>query len=434
MEACDRIIDRSRRRFLEMVTKAGAAGLMASPLVGGLMYTRSAHAQGGVKRAVFVYTTNGSPNGLWLPSGTQLNMATQAYEGLQSLCNFREVEVINSGHGNPRKSLGTLRWGSDWTGDTIDQQIASVLSANTPYQSYMLGVQADPSQGVSRRGGDLVPVQNSPAAAYQQLFGTAPPTSDAAAFLSRKRSVMDVNKSALDELRGRLGAFEKATLDKHETSLLELEARLVASANREVAEGCDSPAWNANGYDTQGPTGGDQGVFRHQADLQSDIIVAALQCGLTNTMTLQLGWHQATWYGHNTAFTGDHHNSCHGASAEQNAEMTNYLSACVAYLVERLAAEDDPAVPGTKLIDNTVVVQVTDMGDGQDHSGGDGPNMIATRLPGFKQGTVSRGGTNLQMLESVVEGLGLGAFRGENRDVHRIWPHGDGVAIGDVLT
>ncbi|MEL6340184.1 MAG: DUF1552 domain-containing protein [Myxococcota bacterium] len=434
MEACDRTLDRSRRAFLKMVSKAGIAGAMASPLVSGLMYTRAARAAGEVKRAVFVYTPDGAPNGLWLPSGTTLNVATKAYEGLQSLCNFREVEVLESGHGLSQKSLGSVRFNPDWTGDTVDQQIASVLSLNTPYQSYMLGVQANPAEGVSRKSGDSVPMQNSPAAAYQQLFGSAPPVADVPDFLLRKKSVMDINKGALDQLKGRLGAFERETLEKHEVALGKIETRLTAATSGEVAEGCDSPAWNANGYDTQGPVeGGEVGIFRYQAELQSDIISAAFQCGLTNVMTLQLGWHQAVWYGHNTNYAGDHHGSCHAAPAEDNAEMTDYLSGCVAYLVDRLANADDPAAPGSKLIDNTIVVQVTDMGDGQDHSAGDGPNMIATRLPGFKQGTVGRGGNNREVLEAVVEGLGLGAYKGTDASVHKIWPHADGSIADDLL-
>ncbi|MEO1335564.1 MAG: hypothetical protein AAFV29_07955, partial [Myxococcota bacterium] len=71
-----------------------AAMYRAAPLVGGLMATRSAHAQGNVKRAIFVYTPDGSPNGLWLPNGTTLNASTLAYEGLQNICNFREVDVV----------------------------------------------------------------------------------------------------------------------------------------------------------------------------------------------------------------------------------------------------------------------------------------------------------------------------------------------------
>jgi hypothetical protein len=430
------LLHQSRRGFLGMLTRAGVASALcrAAPLVGGLMATRAARAESGLRRVVFVYTPDGAPNGLWLPDGATLNLATRAYEGLQAVCNFREVEVRESGHGLARKCLGALRWGSDWTGDTIDQQLASVLGVNSPYASYTLGVQTNPQEVVGRKAGDAVPVQDSPAAAYEQLFGAAPPTSDRAGFLARKQSVMDVNRAALAELKGRLGAFERETLEKHEVALREVEARLIESISYEPSEACAAPAWNARGYPTSGPVpGGEVGVFAHQAELQADVIVAALQCGLTNVMTLQLGWHQAVWYGHDTTYRGDHHGSCHSASAEENAEMTNYLSRCVAYLVRRLVDTDDPAAPGTKLIDNTVVVQVTDMGDGRDHSGGRGPNMVATRMPTFKQGTVTQGGTNYQVLEAVVEGLGLGAYKGTDPSAHKIWPCADGQVAEALL-
>ncbi len=432
MKDTNATIRKSRRDFLSMLSKAsvGAGLCKAAPLVGGLMATRAAHAQSRVARVVFVYTPDGAPNGLWLPNGQTLNMATQAYEGLQSICNFREVEVVGSGHGNPRKCLGELRWSRDWTSDSIDQQIASVLGATTPYESYTLGVQVNPQEGIGRKSGDAVPAQNSPAAAYAQLFGAAPPPGDTEGFLARKRSVMDVNRAALAELKGKLGAFERETLEKHEVALQNVETRLIESVSAEPAEGCDAPAWNANGYPTEG---GQDGAFAHQAELQSDIIVAALQCGITNVMTLQLGWHQAEWYAHDTDFRGNHHNSCHGATAVENAEMTNYLSRCVAYLINRLVQEDDPAAPGTKMIDNTVVVQVTDMGDGQDHSGGDGPNMVATRMPTFKQGTVSSGGTHYEVLEAVVEGLGLAPYKGTDAMAHKIWPCAGGSIAGEIL-
>lgn len=431
------LLHQNRRDFLKLLSKAGVTTALcrAAPLVGGLMATRSASAQTRVSRVVFVYTPDGAPAGLWLPNGTTLNQATRAYEGLQSICNFREVEVLDSGHGLARKCLGQLRWGSDWTGDTIDQQIASVLGVNTPYQSYALGVQADAQEVIGRRAGAFVPAQNSPAAAYGQLFGAAPPAGDTAGLLARKKSVMDLNRSALAELKNRLGAFERETLEKHEVALREVEARLVDAASFTPSAGCTSPAFNANGY-PEGAEGasGEAGVFAHQAELQSDLIVLALQCGLTNVMSLQLGWHQATWYGHDTRYRGDHHGSCHAATAEDNAEMTNYLSRCVAYLVKRLVEEDDPAVPGTKLIDNTVVVQVTDMGDGRDHSGARGPNMVATQMPSFRRGTVTSGGTNHEVLEAVVEGLGLGQWKGTDPNTHKIWPCAGGLVADALLS
>ena len=433
MYDADKEVRRGRRQFLEFLGRAGVGGalLRSAPLIGGLLANERAQAQGGVKRAIFVYTPDGAPRGLWLPNGRAMNVATQAFDGLQDICNFREVEVVGSSHGNARKCLGLLRWKQDWTADTIDQQIASVLSTGTPYESYVLGVQTNTNDYVVRKSGSAVPAQDDPGAAYQQLFsGAAPPTTDTAGFLAREQSVMDVNRAALEELGQRAGNLSNA-FDQHAAALDELERRIVDSAMTPQGTGCSSPSWNANDYPTSGAT---DVPFLHTAELQSDVIIAAMQCGLTNVMTLQLGWHQAVWYAHDTQYRGDHHGSAHSAPIEANAEMTNYLSRCVAYLVRRLVEEDDPAAPGSKMIDNTVVVQVTDMGDGRDHSGDVGPSMVATRLPGFRQGTVTRGGNNLMVLEAVVEGLGLGAYKGTNVDTHRIWPCAGGQITSDLLT
>lgn len=423
---------RSRREFLKMIGRAGVgAGLAAAaPLGAGLLGTRRALAQGGsVRRVVFVYTPDGAPRGLWLPTGGALNLATQAFAGLQDLCHFREVSIVASGHGNARKSLGELRWSNDWSADTIDQQIASVLGEGTPYDSYVLGVQTNSEDHIVRRAGAAVPGQNDPAAAYEQLFGGAPPAGDSDGFLARRQSAMDVNREALVAMQDRLGAEERTLLARHGAALDELEARLRASAVP-VDEACAAPAWNSRGYATGGGT---EVPFLHTAELQADVIVAAMQCGLTHVMTLQLGWHQGVWYGHDTSYRGDHHGSCHSAPAADNAEMTNYLGRAIAYLVRRLMTEDDPAAPGTKMIDNTVVVQVTDMGDGQDHSGDAGPSLVATRMPSFAVGRVTRGGNNLEVLETVALGLGLGGELGTDLGAHRIWPCAGGNSIPDLL-
>lgn len=421
-----------RRSFLRAM---GTAGLGASslPLIGGLSAARQARAQTtGVKRVVFVYTTNGAPKGLWLPNGETMNLSTLAFDGVKEVCNFREVSIPGSGHGNSRRCLGPLRWTQDWTSDTLDQQIASVIGAGTPFPSYALGVQTNPQELIGRRSGNSVPAQDDPGRAYEQLFGAGPAPDGATGGLDRKQRVMDMHRAALTSLKTRLGSFERQVLEANEEALAELEARLQASMQTPPDEACAAPAWNVNGYPASGAEAGN-GAFALQSELQSDLIVAAFKCNVTNVFTLQLGWHQAVWYGHDTAFTGDHHNSCHSAPAVENAEMTNYLSRCVAYLIQRLVDEDDPAAPGTKLIDNTVLVQVTDMGDGQDHSGERGPSLVATRMPGFKRGTVTQGGSAYEVLEAVVEGMGLGAYKGTQLDTHKIWPAADGNVATDLL-
>jgi len=113
--------------------------------------------------------------------------------------------------------------------------------------------------------------------------------------------------------------------------------------------------------------------------------------------------------------------------------MSNYVSSLVAYLLRGLIHQDDPAAPGTKLIDNTVLLFVTNMGDGRDGSGANGPGVVATRMPNFKQGTVTKGGNNLHILDAVTVGMGLESYMGKEINQHKIWPHGNGTIATELL-
>ena len=62
-----------------------------------------------------------------------------------------------------------------------------------------------------------------------------------------------------------------------------------------------------------------------------------------------------------TGFSEQYHSAIHGGSFDNYAAYRAYFTERVAHLIRRLREEDDPA--GGKLIDSTLVVQVTDMGD-----------------------------------------------------------------------
>jgi len=140
---------------------------------------------------------------------------------------------------------------------------------------------------------------------------------------------------------------------------------------------------------------------------QADIIVAALACGITKVATLQLGNHQGDWLGHNTSWTQDAHQACHGAP--NNAaftEMWRYLNDVPAYLIDKLRKTSGP--DGQPLINSTVVVQVTCMGNGMDHSSGNAPFIVATQMPGFVSGYSARSGGNIYDLNGAIpKGMGL---------------------------
>ena len=142
---------------------------------------------------------------------------------------------------------------------------------------------------------------------------------------------------------------------------------------------------------------------------QSDVAVGALKCGLTRVVSIQCNYHQASWVGgnsgvHSTSWTSDHHQSCHGGPTSANVEMLKYLNKGVAYLIARLKSEG--------LLGSTMVVQVTDMGNGQDHTPGNGPFLIASGIPGFRSMQRRTGASFGNVLADAVKGMGLSSHVG----------------------
>jgi hypothetical protein len=415
MKDTSRYINNERRKFLDMLAKMGvSSGLMrASALGAGLLANRYAEAASVMKkRVIFVYLSNGAPRGKWLPSGSgagmTLNDATKAYESVKTYCAFRTATMARGGgHGNTHQVLGTGSYDQDWKGDTLDAQIATVYGATSPYASISLGVQANVGNHglIGRKSGQFIPCDDSPASAYKRLFSGTPASGGGNAGASKAKSVLDLNQQALASLRTKLGSAEKERLDAHSEALTKIASRLDATTNTPVGDACKAPVYNPNSYATDGSA---TGPVRMQAELQAEILVQAMACGLTKVGTLQMGNHQAVWVGHNTTYKNDHHQACHGAGPREQSEMVNYLSGCVAFLIGRLIATPDP-VNGGNMIDHTLVVQVTDMGDGADHSAGDAPHMIAggSGFTGFKRGSAGTATNNEHMLGAVPVLLGI---------------------------
>lgn len=423
----DRNLNHSRRRFIEFVGKSGlsTSALKGSSVLAGLMAHRYAQASNKVKRVVFVFTPMGAPPAMWLPDGNKLKKATQAFEGFQPVCHFHQTNVVDGGFTHIRKSMAEIRWTKDWTSDTIDHQIASVLGITTPFNSLHFGVQTGIPEGSfegmsARAYSAVVPLEN-PSITYARLFGSSDSRHpDKKIVVSR---VLDANLEALNCQRAKLSAEEGLTIEKYQHELTQLQQRVSNTDSAKLACPVSERSFP------------ESSTFLEEAYLQAEIISQTLACGLTNVVTLQLSDDQGNFVGSDPEFTGGVHGAaCGGGHQTKYPELINDLSGCIAHLIGQLAAQDDPAAPGTKLLDNTVVVQVTQMGDGPNHEASPAPSVIATRLPEFKTGLVTpyrRSSSNLRILQTVAAGLGLEQYIGKESH-HCIWPCGD--AQGGVDT
>ena len=394
MSKYDRSVNFQRRKFFDMVAKAGisSALLRSSGLVGGMLANRFAAAQETAnKRVVFLSFPGGAPAGSWMPSSiTSMNASTTGYLPVASYCNFYTVDVPGGGHGGTHASLGG-------GANTMDVQLANTLGASTPYSAVNLGIEVGTSGDViGRRNGQAVKPEDSPERAYTQLFSAPPPGGAAEMLYLKQKSALDANKEALAALQTALGQEERERLATHLAAIERIDKRLKDASAFVPPEGCADPGMPANGSNAEG--------IKKQIMLQSDIAVAALRCGLTNVVTIQLDDSQCDWR-YLGSFSEGHHQTCHGRSRNDVIEIMKYLSEAGAYLIKQLIDAPDPA--GGKLIDSTVFMQVTEMGDGMTHVQSGAPYILATNMPGFKKGTTGGGGTNKGLLGDLAKGLGL---------------------------
>ena len=364
----------SRRGFLKRLGGVALSGAMykLSLLSGNLLWARSVFAADAPKRIVFVYIPDGAIPDEWMPSGTETDFTLPAMsaplESVKQHCVFLNgVNMNNAGHGLTSKALG-----SDKT-MTLDIYMARTLGQTSPFSQLQLGVISNGYGSISRYNWNEPAFEDSPFNAFERLFGAGATTTEDLA-IRKKRSVLDCNLEALNQMRGNFGSFEKARLDEHADAIQRIEARLTDSSqdNNDGSGTCTNPTFNSNGF--SGDTNSDVN-FDAVADLQVDLVTLALKCDLTRVVSLMFGNHQADFTVPEAGVDTNYHQSIHGRPAADYITYRAYFTEKLRNLIQSLAETED--MDGNSLLDNTLVLQVSDMADGRSHSGENVPYMLA---------------------------------------------------------
>lgn len=388
---------KSRRKFLDLVTKSGVASstLRYSSLLGGVMTARYAQAQESPKRVVYCYIHSGSPEN-WRPSSAS-NMSDSSYHygpsshNVAGLCHFRGVDTEVSGHGGARQALG-----ADYSRNTVDVDLGSILGASSYYSTIFLGSNAAASgQGagtiISKSG---LPVAD-PQTALSKYFGALPEVGSDETYLKS----FDAQKNALDSIKKKLSSAEYSRVDTHLTAINKIERRISDLANAAAPDlnACKPPiSGGAN-------KSSNAGMVEH-AKLQSDIIVAAFKCDLTRVAVLQIGNHQ----GGGWTYRGfDGHSAAHSGGASVWNAMMREKFEVPAYFIKQLTNTMDSN--GNPLIDSTAFCQVTCFGNGLSHASTNAPFLLATRMSGFQSGFSQKGtsSSSRDFHAEVAKGLGI---------------------------
>ncbi|MCA9580398.1 MAG: DUF1552 domain-containing protein [Myxococcales bacterium] len=387
----------SRRSFLRL----GAAGSALS-LFPWLESPASA-ADVPPKRIILYYTPHGTVWDQWRPGGGETNFTFSPI--LTPLSKHRDkIIIVDGAHmisgteyyiphtytmptlwtGSPIDTSSSLFERMDhgqsfgWnTAPSVDQVIANQLPQTTPYKTLEFGYLSGglhPNARMIYTGAGLPknPL-DTPKRAFDGYFGAIDPDSGVASDnAARRKSVIDAVYADFKSRRGKLSAQDRMRLEAHANSIREVEKQLVGS--------------NASCEETIEPTG----VTTETAmDRQSDLIAAALGCGMSNIASYQhrQADNDATLYPWVGITSGGHHPLSHDSSAPTQAllaKLYTWYAERFAYLLDRLAATPD--VNGTTVLDNTLVIWGSELGQAWDHNIDNVPFVLAGGAAGKLRG------------------------------------------------
>jgi hypothetical protein len=151
--------------------------------------------------------------------------------------------------------------------------------------------------------------------------------------------------------------------------------------------------------------------FDREVDLEIELSALALSRNVTNVITLMWGDTQAEFYlpeSYVVEHPVDFHHAVTGLSGvEMYSRFRAYLSAKLTYLIQLLAVMPDEN--GISLLESTLVVHVTDMGDGRHHGAEHVPYLLAGGKNLFRNGLamdVARA-TQYDLMDTIAKAYDL---------------------------
>jgi hypothetical protein len=419
------------RRLSRRAVLRGAGGIaIALPWLEIMGLPRMARAADPAKRFVTVYTPggtvidNGAGENRWRPTGSETDFTLSPIlaplepirQKLLVMDGLRMASALGEQHqaGIIAWLTGTTQSGDGYSGGpSIDQVIASRLA---PMGYSRASIQLAVRWGTGKSHGllhpinaanyednaafDPIPPRLDPQEIFDSFFGTLDPTSgpEAAARITRKKSILDFVDHRYDSLSQGLGTADKQKIDQHLTKIRELEQALdngvVAGDVCQVPTHVDTSDYNP----TTGLESADDGsVLDGSTDaaipkvgqFMMDMLVMALACEITPVASLQ--WtdteakHTFPWLGLNQ----HHHFYQHdgGFRPVECEQIMTWYSEQHAYLLQAMDAVD---MGGHTLLDESVVFFGSELAQPPTHSKADMPFLLAGGGGGMRGGRFLR--------------------------------------------
>lgn len=382
--------DKERRYFLRAVSRAGiSAGLLrSSSLIAGVMMGRAAEAADtSPSKHCLIFSGGGCQPQHWYPTGEDFPAQSAPLKSHYNKMVILKNATLSpgAGHGGMFAKFDNASFGRD----SFDVNMGLTIGANYPVK--YLNVANVPISNLSRDTKREIPSISSPQAALDILFSGGGTTTTAG--VAPRKSIVDLHYPAVNSLKNKLGQHEKAKLESHFTAIQEIETAIGSGS----AGACVRPPnMAATGFDAL-------------AKLQSDIIVLALSCNITASVSIAFGDDT-----HNhilDALGGRASHQSHHFNQAQYTEDIAYMQGITKSLLDKLTAAG--------LMESTIVTQISDMGDADQHTNSHVPSLVLGA--GISGGRVLDVGGMSQVNLFQTVGLKLKADQSPGGAAYRNW-------------
>ena len=272
---------------------------------------------------------------------------------------------------------------------TADQLAARVLGKTSPIASMELTVDT-PSQGSCDSGdcfyvntvswrNETTPnmMENNPRVVFERLFGDGGTGAQRLAREKKSGSILDSVAREASHLATSLGNSDRSKLGEYLDSVRDVELR-IQSAEKQDNQSLELPDRPIGVPDS----------FEAHTKLMFDLQIMAFRADLTRVFTFIMARELSGRTYPMIGIPGQHHLISHHRDdadlMSQKARIDTYHVQMLAYLLEKMAATPDG---NGSLLDNSLIMYGSGMGNGNLHRHSDMPVLLAGKLGGkFKTG------------------------------------------------
>jgi uncharacterized protein DUF1552 len=402
----------------------------------------------------------GIKKNLWAPAavGTDFDLTPTSLASLEpfrehitivSNCDVRNAEAFTApeiGGDHFRSSAVFLTQmhpkqtqGSDvYVGTSLDQYYAKKFGQDTPIPSMQLCIENVDQAGGCSYGysctytdsiswaapNQPLPMIRDPRVVFDQLFGVGATPGERRERRAEDRSILDWLSGSVARLQKELGAADRARMSDYLENVREIERRIQKiEASNSSGEARELP----------GAPIGVPDSFSEHVKLMFDLQALAFASDITRVFALKLGRDASNRTYPESGFKGAFHSSSHHGEREDRiidfAKINTYHVSMVPYLLEKLKKIEDG---DGNLLDNTLVIYGSPMGDSNLHNHKRVPLFLAGHAGGALKGGLhmkAPDGTPLaNVMLSMLHKLGLDEMQAFGDSTGEFDPTGDSVA------